>query len=158
MVALRPCPVCSRHARVSETACPFCGARLGEAFGTLAAPRKPAARLSRAALFAMGAGGLVVACGGSTTLQPPYGTQAIDCDAESVACGTAGMGSDAGPDVTTTPMPDASAEAAPEAASSVDASAGDAADADLTTDAAEEQCEMVCALYGLGPGPSCSCE
>jgi hypothetical protein len=68
MLALRPCPSCARHARVSEPACPFCGARLGEAFRTFVLPRAPTTRLSRAALVALGAGGVVVACGsGSVT-------------------------------------------------------------------------------------------
>jgi hypothetical protein len=58
---LRPCPSCARHARVSEPACPFCGARLGEGFRTFVAPKAPTLRLSRAAMFALGAGGFVAA-------------------------------------------------------------------------------------------------
>ena len=55
---LRPCPACSRHARVSEAACPFCGQALGPAFRAAPRPRTPSARLSRAAMVAVGAGAL----------------------------------------------------------------------------------------------------
>jgi hypothetical protein len=58
-VHLRPCPACSRHARVSETACPFCGAAFSDAFRGTARPEGPTTRLTRAALFAFGAAGTV---------------------------------------------------------------------------------------------------
>src|ERR1700677_1330933 len=61
---LRACPSCSRHVRVSEPTCPFCGRDLDEAFRSAPSPRAPAARLSRAALFAVGAAGWVA---GSTS-------------------------------------------------------------------------------------------
>jgi hypothetical protein len=56
---LRPCPACSRHARVSEDACPFCGAPLDEAFRQVPRLRRP-----RAALMSFGAGvaGLTPGC------------------------------------------------------------------------------------------------
>jgi len=78
MATLRPCPSCSRHARVGESACPFCGRELGDAFRRVPSPRAPAVgRLSRAALFAMGAGGLAAsACSGS----PAYGSPDPSCD------------------------------------------------------------------------------
>jgi|SRR5580692_862329 hypothetical protein len=62
---LRPCPACARHARVSEAACPFCGARLDASFRDFPRRRAPTVRLSRAALFALGTGGaaLAPACG-----------------------------------------------------------------------------------------------
>jgi hypothetical protein len=152
MIALRPCPSCARHARVSETTCPFCGTRFEKAFRTFTSPQTPAARLSRAALFAVGAGGIVAACGGSA--QPAYGAvppASVDCDAEPAACEPTGSVSDAGPDVATTPLPEASSFEIPEAAAS------DAADAGVTTDAAEEPCVATsCPLYGLGPLP-CGC-
>jgi hypothetical protein len=49
---LVPCAGCGRHAKASETACPFCG----EARTAVAAPRGwPAKRLARAAAFSFGA-------------------------------------------------------------------------------------------------------
>jgi hypothetical protein len=65
-VRFMPCLVCARHVKLSETACPFCGA-----------PRSPVSereppplrRRSRAALFAAGAVAAIVpvtACGGQT--------------------------------------------------------------------------------------------
>src|ERR1700678_2630701 len=81
MVALRPCPSCARHARVTEPACPFCGAWLGEAFRTFAAPRAPTARLSRAALFAIGAAGFtgVQACGSVANLYGGVPCEGSEC-------------------------------------------------------------------------------
>ena len=62
--ALRSCPACLRHVRVSEPACPFCGGEPGDAFRSAPSPRAPAVgRLSRAALFAIGAAGLIGAEG-----------------------------------------------------------------------------------------------
>jgi hypothetical protein len=143
---LRPCPSCARHARVSEPACPFCGGELGDAFRSVPSPRAPAVgRLSRAVLFALGAGGLTVAtaCGGEATArtvqpQPGYGGAACD-DAcigivpEASVEASAESAPDAAIDATTASMPDA----APEAGSPVDASAGDA-DAGATADAAPD--------------------
>ena len=57
---LRPCPGCSRHVRVTEGACPFCGVLLEPAFRAAPAPIPPSRRLSRAALFAFGAGAVVL--------------------------------------------------------------------------------------------------
>ncbi len=65
MAPLRPCPCCSRHVRVSEPACPFCAGKLDDAFRSMPSPRvRAVGRLSRAALFALGASGLA-ACGGT---------------------------------------------------------------------------------------------
>jgi hypothetical protein len=50
---LVPCPECSRHVRVSEKECPFCGLPLDLA-GT-PEPQLPRGRLSRAATLAFGA-------------------------------------------------------------------------------------------------------
>jgi hypothetical protein len=58
---LRACAACARHVRVSEVACPFCGALLSEAFRASPAPLPPRARLSRAALFAFGTGAMALA-------------------------------------------------------------------------------------------------
>ena len=66
---LRPCPGCSRHVRVSASACPFCNAALDASFRASPAPLPPSMRLSRAALVAFGSGTLTLAaaCGGATT-------------------------------------------------------------------------------------------
>jgi hypothetical protein len=93
---LRPCPGCSRHVRASESACPFCGGELDAAFRSAPSPRAPVVgRLSRAALFAIGAGGVVVACGsgsgsggdsGVVTPAPPYGAFPITCATDRELC------------------------------------------------------------------------
>lgn len=68
MSHLVPCPSCSRHVRVSEPECPFCGDSLDLA-GT-PAPALPTSRLGRAATFAFGATLIgatsMVACGGDS--------------------------------------------------------------------------------------------
>jgi len=66
---LRACPACSRHVRVSEESCPFCGGGIPQALRDSPAPQPPRMRLTRAAIFALGAGTLAAtpACGGSTT-------------------------------------------------------------------------------------------
>ena len=74
---LRACPACSRHVRVTEEACPFCGERLDAAFrATPAPPPIPlplSVRLSRAALVALGTGtlSLAAACGAATAEPNP---------------------------------------------------------------------------------------
>ena len=73
---LRACPSCARHARVSETACPFCGAEFDQAFRSSPEPQGPRVRLARAALVAFGALGTgsiaaTPACGSSS--EPLYG-------------------------------------------------------------------------------------
>ncbi len=83
---LAGCPSCSRHVRVDEPTCPFCSVALEACFRATAAPRQVAARLSRAALYALGASSLtVVACG---TSSPPYGQPpTIDSGATSMDSG-----------------------------------------------------------------------
>ena len=101
---LRPCPSCARHARVSEAACPFCGAPFADAFRSSPRPKGPGARLTRAALVAFGTLGtgslaLTPACsssssaaptgGGETndsggTAMPLYGATPIEADANAV--------------------------------------------------------------------------
>jgi hypothetical protein len=69
MSHLVPCPACSRHVRVTEPTCPFCGD--GLALAGTPAPELPKTRLGRAAAFAFGATLVgvttVVACGGDDT-------------------------------------------------------------------------------------------
>ena len=69
---LVPCPSCARHVRSTESACPFCASARVPSLA--AAPRSPAKRLSRAALFALGASAAAVAaCSGSVTPGPATG-------------------------------------------------------------------------------------
>ncbi len=75
---LRPCPACARHVRVSEAGCPFCGERFAAAFRASPRPAPPGARLTRAALFALGTGTMAMtpACSSSSApvvAEPAYG-------------------------------------------------------------------------------------
>jgi len=54
MAQLEPCPACTRHIRVDESTCPFCGAQVTTTFAALKARALPRTRLGRAALFAFG--------------------------------------------------------------------------------------------------------
>jgi len=65
MLDLQPCTACRRHVAITEVACPFCRASLGEGE---ARPR-PLGRLSRAAVFAS-ATLAAAACGGKTKPEP----------------------------------------------------------------------------------------
>jgi hypothetical protein len=98
---LRACPSCARHARVSETACPFCGAAFDQAFRSTPEPQGPRVRLARAALVAfgaLGAGSLAAttACSSSTSApEPAYGgtpvmTEPVDGSATQDDSGDAG--------------------------------------------------------------------
>lgn len=81
MARLLPCTSCARHVRASETSCPFCAASL-VAQATAATSSPPGRRLSRAALFALGASAAAVAaCSGSVTAlygAPPSDGGALD--------------------------------------------------------------------------------
>ena len=75
MSQLVPCAACSRHVRVSETACPFCAAPFS---APASRPADASSRLGRAALFAFQATTVAAAlnaCGPSsappTTVEPP---------------------------------------------------------------------------------------
>ncbi len=59
---LVPCPDCQRHVRVTESACPFCGAELPSDLHNKVVPPAPR-RLSRGAAFVFGAALAVTACG-----------------------------------------------------------------------------------------------
>ena len=77
---LRPCVGCARHIRVSESSCPFCGAALDPVFRASPAPRPPAGRLARAALFAATTG-TTLAVGAITTVAVSSAT--VDCGGKS---------------------------------------------------------------------------
>ncbi len=91
---LRPCAACARHIRVSELACPFCRAEQSAAARTSPAPLAPRARLTRAAMFALGTSAAAVASG--------CGAQA----SESKVVDDAGQGAaDTGTDAPIIPVP-----------------------------------------------------
>lgn len=73
---LTACSGCQRHVRVSEGACPFCGAEVDAA----SAPPVPVdlGRLGRAALFAFGATLGATAVGCDSAPAPAYGAPPID--------------------------------------------------------------------------------
>ena len=61
------CPACARHVRASEPTCPFCATALPDSARTAPRRRGPSERLSRAALYAVGIGGIAVAAACSST-------------------------------------------------------------------------------------------
>ena len=64
--SLLPCPSCARHVRSTEDACPFCAASITR--GAVRPVPRVGARLSRAALYALGASAAALAaCGGNST-------------------------------------------------------------------------------------------
>ena len=71
MSQLLPCPHCSRHHRVCEPVCPFCGGTLPTCKGAPSV-MGPLGRMNRATLVAAGAALLgAVAC--EKVSAPPYG-------------------------------------------------------------------------------------
>jgi hypothetical protein len=76
------CPSCARHVRVSEATCPFCATGLPEAARSTQPRRAPTERLSRAALYAFGVGGLAVAaaCSSTSTTKTPDDGGSLDAE------------------------------------------------------------------------------
>jgi hypothetical protein len=70
MSQLRTCPHCSRHHRVCEPLCPFCGGALPSCSAELST--SPRERMSRAMLVAAGAA-LLGGAGCETSILPAYG-------------------------------------------------------------------------------------
>jgi hypothetical protein len=165
---LRPCPYCSRHVRVSEPACPFCAGKLDDAFRSIPSPRvRAVGRLSRAALFALGASGLAAtACGsgsgtgsdgsrsGTGNVFAPYGAPPLcvedgSCEIVGISSGSVGAAYGGSPPIATLcgdpvcpPLPgeDASFDGSmADGAGGSDAGPSDAAvsDADAASDAAD---------------------
>ena len=157
------CPACTRHVRVTEEACPFCEAKLPASLRESAPPKGPSVRLSRAALFALGAlgtGTLAVApgCGGnttSTTIPNDAGDDATDATINALPpYGIAPI-----PDANFAPMygiapvPDADDESASDASAVPDASdAGGASDGapDAASDAGDAG-HTILPAYGIAP-------
>jgi hypothetical protein len=88
-----PCPGCSRHVKRGDAICPFCGATPSVEIGPT---RVLAGRLSRAALFAAGAMGTVVAttaCGGKESTAPDSMASAGSSSGASAGSGSQYAGS-----------------------------------------------------------------
>jgi hypothetical protein len=149
---LRACPACSRHVRVTEPACPFCGGELDAAFRSAASPRVPAVgRLSRAALFALGAGGLAAgsACGTASNQSLYGGSSCPDIVGDVNECAV--VVSEAGTEAGADGAPDSSAsDATVDGAGGVQAPPSDAG-ADAITEARDANGCSQFALYGLCP-------
>src|SRR4051812_22675018 len=78
---LKACPACACHVRVIEASCPFCGAELSAEFRASQPPKPPMARLSRAALYAVGASTISLASACSSSVTPAYDASAPVVDA-----------------------------------------------------------------------------
>jgi hypothetical protein len=76
MSQLRPCPHCSRHHRVCEPVCPFCGVTLPQCKGA-PSPGASRGRMSRATLFAAGAALLSGAACDNRSTSVHYGLPAM---------------------------------------------------------------------------------
>lgn len=126
MASLVPCLACHRHVRAAERSCPFCGTGLP---ALAAPPRRPTARLGRAATFAFGAAALTSA-GCSSTPAPGVldaggggaDAPAIETDAPAIET-DAGLEADAGDAIDA--GIDAGGVAPPYGISPVDAGPGD---------------------------------
>jgi hypothetical protein len=77
---LKPCPGCARHARVTEASCPFCEHPFDASFRVASSRRPTPGRLSRAAIFALGAGsaGVTTACASEGVGDRPLAGAAAD--------------------------------------------------------------------------------
>jgi hypothetical protein len=85
-IAMVPCSGCTRHVRVNDNACPFCGTVVSATEARIVpdAPR----RITRAAAFLFGAAVAVTACGDDEHVGVPvYGAPAV---------GGGGQGADGG--------------------------------------------------------------
>ena len=133
MSQLVPCPACSRHVRVTEPTCPFCGD--GLALAGTPAPGLPKSRLGRAATFAFGATLVgvttLVACGGDDTT--PGGSGGSTSGTAGDSTGAAGTSSGA--------------------AGTSSGSAGDVNAAGSAGSGTVQDSGGVMALYGAAPGP-----
>jgi hypothetical protein len=82
---------------VTESACPFCCAALSDAFRATPARQAPRARLTRAALFALGTGvALTPACSPSSSGSPGTGDEQGDGSSEPATDGGATTTPEAG--------------------------------------------------------------
>jgi hypothetical protein len=141
---LRPCPQCARHVRVSEATCAFCGVVLEPSFRAAPPPIAPSTRLSRAALFAFGAGtaalapAVMIDCATPeatyASIAPPYGAEPFPDAGEYLQDGGTGR---VLPDVTVA-SPDAS-DGSAAAADASDAGDGSVESADVGDGSVESE-------------------
>jgi hypothetical protein len=142
---LQPCSGCSRHVRVGDPICPFCGASVS--VRSEGRPvRSAAARLSRAALFAAGTAGAAVA-GADCSAQPMYGGSYLQPMYGGVFFPDAGMEQEA-----STPTPDASkmldANATADATAMPDAAALASESSTADDSSSAPDVPMAVAMYG----------
>jgi len=118
---LIPCSDCSRHFRVSDSSCPFCGASLPADLPRVV--QAPTGRWSRAAKFAFGAAaaGVVAVAGCESSDSALYGAppgdtgMAVDSSADG-GDGATDSATDAAPDAAPDASSDAAADAMPDSA------------------------------------------
>jgi hypothetical protein len=163
-VKLTPCPACARHVKDIDRTCPFCGA---ECSLPVAAARIDRPRMSRAALFAVGAVGAALGSTECSSSTPPSGGSS---DASASPDGVGGDGQTASSDAEDAPSavalygafaPPSDAATGTDAALGPDAAAGsDAAggDAGLASpgDANTLDAPSAVALYGAFAPPDAS--
>ncbi len=144
---LTPCPSCARHVRVHEASCPFCQATLPSSIAALKGRELPRARLSRAALFALGtsAATAATACGGMTT---PSGTPVDSDAAQADGNASSSGGDDDGSMIGAQPHYGAPAEGGIFVQTDAGAEPADAGPSDA---ASTYDGPMAIASYGLGP-------
>ncbi len=97
---LEKCTACARHVRQSEASCPFCGVVLPASFRVRRGKPRPGGRLSRAALWALGASSVGVvpltACGSDDS----FVAGGPDASLVDAAYGGPPVGGDAAPETT----------------------------------------------------------
>ncbi len=81
---LVPCLSCGRHLRLSETACPFCGAAITDDMSARLIG-VPSQRLGRSAVFAFAATLAVTGCGSTVTEVGDAGGTATDASTDAKA-------------------------------------------------------------------------
>ncbi len=94
-MSFTPCLACRRHVRVDAAACPFCGASAPGAQAP--ASHTVRARLTRGAIFTLGASAVIVGCGSEQAI---YGAPAPDTGTvtDSAPVGDTGAAKDSGAD------------------------------------------------------------
>lgn len=96
-MSFTPCSTCRRHVRVDATECPFCGASAPGAHAP--ATHTVRARLTRGAIFTLGASAVIVGCGSEQAIYgapaPDTGTVTDGAPADTGAAKDAGTDADA---------------------------------------------------------------
>ena len=128
------CPACTRHVRVDESTCPFCGSTFDATLREIPRSRTPDLRLGRAALYALSAGTmtLAAACSSDSHMTTTFYGVATD----------AAFGEpDTGADVAAAPLGDDASNTDASDDATLDDASNDAAvtDASADGDAPDEQ-------------------